>query len=343
MHCGYCGGNYIMNNSFDGNKILSFYSDAKKLIKGELVTPRFISIWLTTSCDLSCEYCYFNEKNKEKKFSNIIELKKFITEISRIGVESIEFSGGGEPTLHPDCFKIAEFASRKGLKVGLLTNGFQFDYDRIKFFDYIRIGLDASSEELYNKIKGGKEHRFTNTIRNVEKLLCVRDKDRTRIGLKFMLNKFNFTDLSEMVSLSKSLGVDYCHFKGTHSDTNKLLDFQINAIQNQINDLKNKFPDFICGSVNRTISDIKCFMSPIHTVITPMGDCLICCYFYQSEKIVGNVFKDGFVKVWHSKRHMEIIDNIQLSDCQKIDCRWAKYNSEMKDVILHNKYDLSFI
>jgi len=39
------------------DKILSYYQDAKKLIKGGMILPRMISIWLTTNCNLKCGFC----------------------------------------------------------------------------------------------------------------------------------------------------------------------------------------------------------------------------------------------------------------------------------------------
>lgn len=326
-----------------GNKIFSFYNDAKKLIKGELVTPRFISMWLTTTCDLSCSYCYFSNKNKERQFANTQKVKNFITEISRIGVESIEFSGGGEPTLHRDCYDIIEFAYNKGLKVGLLTNGLKFNYDKIMFLHYVRIGLDAHTPELYKQIKQGSELRFIDTVNNIKRLIKERKSIYPRIGLKFMLNSVNYPYIFDMVDFAKSLNVDYCHFKGTHSDANQLTPFQIVAVQNSIVELQSKQSNFVYGSVIKNEAKIKCFMSPIHTVITPNGECLVCCYFYQPKYVIGNVFTDGFIKVWYDKKHLEIINSIQVSECAKIDCRWNYYNSEMKEIIENNKYDLSFI
>ena len=332
-----------MSVSIEGNKILSFYNDAKKLIKGEMVVPRFVSMWLTTACQLSCSYCFFSNKNKEKVFANTYQVEKFITELSRIGVESIEFSGGGEPTLHKDCFNIIEYGSKKGLKVGLLTNGFKFDYNKINYLSYIRIGLDAHTPELYTKIKGGSKSNFNETVDNIKMLVNQRKRLLPRIGIKFMLNSINVMYLNDMVEFAKSLGVDYCHFKSTHTDAYQLTNSQMSTVHTILTNLKNLSPNFVFGSVIRNKAKVKCFMSPIHTVITPNGDCLVCCYHYQSQYIIGNVFKDGFVKVWCNKKHRDIINSIQISDCSKVDCRFLFYNNEMKDVIENNKYDISFI
>ncbi len=333
-----------MSISMEGHKILSFYQDAKKLIKGEMVIPRFISLWITTSCDLSCSYCYFSNKNKEKKFANTKKVYKFIDEIANLGVESLELSGGGEPTLHPDCFDIIKYACSKGLKVGLLTNGLKFNFEKMMFLSYIRFGIDSTTPQQFNKIKGGNIARFDNLIRNITKLVNYRGSNKTpHIGMKFMLNNQNYTCIEGMISLALRSGVDYCHFKGTHSDENKLSQPQILDVNTLLCRKKLAYPDFVFGGVTKCIARTKCFMAPIHAVVTPSGDVLNCCYFYEKDKVIGNVFTSSFKDIWFNLHHNDILSSIQISDCAKIDCRFSYYNSEMKEVLEQNKYDISFI
>lgn len=330
--------------SYYGNKIFSFYPDAKKLQARKMVYPRFVSLWLTTGCNLSCSYCLFSAMNRTPIFADVKKVYKFIDEIVKVGAESLEFSGGGEPTLHKNCFDIAEYAYKKGLKTGLLTNGYNFDFERIKYFSYIRIGLDATDADGYSLIKNCPKEYFQKTLNNVQKLLQVRDNcSKPRIGLKFMLNGSNFGSISKMVQLAKETKVDYCHFKGTHSDSEQLLEEQVQIAKHVLEEQKKLHLDFIYGSVERLRAKEKCFMSPIHTVITPEGNCLVCCYFHQPKYIIGNIFRNKFEMVWNSKRHWDIIDSISTEMCSKVDCRWASYNSEMKEILESDKYDMSFI
>ena len=59
--------------------------------------------------------------------------------------------------------------------------------------------------------------------------------------------------------------------------------------------------------------------------------------------MIGNVFTSSFKDVWFNSRHTDVLNSILLSDCAKIDCRFAYYNTEMKEVLEQNKYDISFI
>lgn len=335
-----------MSISYFGNKIISFYKDAQILHNGGIVIPRFVSQWLTTVCDLKCKYCYFSEENTQNtELVDTNSMYKFIDELVIQGVESLEFSGGGEPTLHKDCFNIAEYAYNSGLKVGLLTNGHSFDLDKLDCFTYVRVGLDSIDSKGYTDLKGGPEGRFDKTIGLIEDLISKRKQ--TNIGVKFMINGLNYDKLNRMVDLAKGLKVDYCHFKGTHNDkfglTNNYSTKFIDELDTTLNILKERNPGFVFGSFQKLQATTKCFMSPIHTVITAKGDLLVCCYAYQDEYVIGNVFKDGFEQVWFSNRHKEIMDKLNIDFCNKVDCRWHKYNQEMLSVIHENKYNLSFI
>lgn len=327
-----------------GNKIFSYYNDAKKLIKSQMVVPRFISIWLTTTCQYKCSYCYFNEENKEKKFANTAKVKKFIDDISSIGVESLEFSGGGEPTLHPDFYEIAQYAYDKGLKVGLLSNGYKLQYSKMSFFSYIRIGLDAATSEVYTQLKGTTPELFDIVLAKVSKFIKDRDKqERPRIGLKFMINKTNSEYLRDMLKLALTSKVDYCHFKRTHNDKDSISEYRASRANKWLSEMKEMYPNFIYGGFSSELPTVKCFMSPIHTVVTPDGNALVCCYFTDENRTIGNVFDNDFLDVWNCERHQNIIDTISIKECQSVQCRWHKYNTEMYEVLKNQKYDLSFI
>jgi MoaA/NifB/PqqE/SkfB family radical SAM enzyme len=54
-------------------------------------------------------------------------MKECISQFHQIGLSGVEFTGGGEPTLHPQFNEIVEFCYDIGLKVGLCTNGAKLD------------------------------------------------------------------------------------------------------------------------------------------------------------------------------------------------------------------------
>jgi len=334
--------------SYNGNRILSFYKDAKKLKAGRMVLPRMISCWLTHVCNLNCSYCLYTEShNVYKDLVDTEKFMKFIDEISKLGVEGLEFGGGGEPTIHKDCFKIAKYAKDKGMQVGMLTNAARFDIPlALESFRYIRLGIDAHNSELYQQVKGTTAGTFAKTEANCRELIEARNKAELttpRIGVKHLIGKKNVNYLRELIEWAKSIGADYVHFKAEHNSPDSLTPEDRKYYGIFLEQMKRLHPDFIKGDLNFLQGKYHCFMSPIHSVLDANGNLNQCCYFTEEKDQIGNVFKHGFEQVWMSDRHQEVIKNKTVEGCNKFDCRWHLYNNQAMEMLEGTDQDLAFI
>ena len=334
--------------SYNGNRILSFYKDAKKLKAGKMVIPRMISCWLTHVCNLNCSYCLYTESHNVYK--DLVDTQKFlafIDEISKLGVEGLEFGGGGEPTIHKDCFKIAKYAKDKGLQVGMLTNAARFDIPlALDSFRYIRLGIDAHTDELYQKVKGTKSGTFAKTEANCRELIEARNKvgkKFPRIGVKHLMGMKNAPYLYDLVKWAKNLGADYVHFKAEHNSPDSIPDKQRVEYNKWLEEIKKEFPDFVKGDFNFLQGKFHCFMSPIHAVLDAHGNLNQCCYFTEKQDQIGNVFTQGFENIWFSERHNEVRTAKTVEGCNKFDCRFHLYNNQAMEMVEGSEQDLAFI
>lgn len=345
--------------SYNGNRILSFYKDAKILKNGGTVIPRMISAWLTHLCNLNCDYCLYTEShNKYKEVVDTEKFLRFIDEISDLGIEGIELGGGGEPTVHKDCFKIAKYAHDKGLQVGMLTNAARFDIPlALESFRYIRLGIDAHEDKLYQDVKGTTVGTFAKTEKNCRDLIKARNESHRktpRIGVKHLIGKKNYLFIRELVSWAKDIGADYVHFKAEHNSPDSLSDSERELGNSIINNLKNSMPidpdfnyfrysDFIKGDLNFLQGENHCFMADIHAVLDAKGNLNQCCYFTEKKDQIGNVFEDGFEKVWFSDHHEEVKKSKTIKGCNQYDCRFHLYNNQAIEMLEGISQDLAFI
>lgn len=327
-------------------KILSFYSDAKKLEQHELVIPRMVSVWLSHYCNLNCSYCLYSEMNQKRVFIDTQKFMKLLRELKLLGVEGIEFSGGGEPTVHKDCFKLAEYAKMIGFRVGMFTNALHFDWDKISNFSYIRVGLDTLNKDTFKKLKGAKDGMFDMVIKNIEELVqksrSLSREKRPRIGVKFMVCRDNYLDIIEKaIKFGVETGVDYVHFRRVFGKEG-LNEKEVSYFLGELNSAKRLFKGFIYGDF--MFEDLKepCFMAPIHSVITAEGNLLNCCYGTSDDYVIGNVFESTFEEVWYSDKHKQVMNKYTPDFCNKYTCRWRRYNNLMRDV-LSGEGDFSFI
>lgn len=120
----------------------------------------FIQIEITDKCDLKCPNCYMGPENSwflsveqaGKMFDRMVELE---------GNPEVVTLTGGEPTLHPQLFEIAELAMKKSIKNVLVnTNGNKLatDPDLAKRMAdaglYCYLQFDGFKTENYLKIRG---------------------------------------------------------------------------------------------------------------------------------------------------------------------------------------------
>jgi len=88
-------------------------------------------------CNLSCAYC--NEFDDHSKPVPIETMYQRLDRLAELGTTIITISGG-EPLLHPDLDLIIARVRRRGMIVGMITNGYLLTADRVKRLN--RAGLE---------------------------------------------------------------------------------------------------------------------------------------------------------------------------------------------------------
>lgn len=101
--------------------------------------PKYIDIELNTSCNLSCDFCPYEETHKNPEFMSIGLYEKIINQLD--WNPSIKLCQRGEPLLSPILFDAIEKASEKGLSTIFNTNGLMLDNDII-FANLIRSSIE---------------------------------------------------------------------------------------------------------------------------------------------------------------------------------------------------------
>lgn len=352
-----------MNHAWGDDRILTHLKEGRDLyaaiINGQKVPfppPRFISCWISEVCNLDCTYCFFSETNHDKSHLYIDRevFLRWLQEAKDSGAEALEFSGGGEPTLHPEFQRIYQTAHAMGYALGLITHACNDMpvLDMAGKFKYVRCGLDAATAETHDAIKRNKrkDYWFHKAIENIKELVRIREAksgmDFT-VGIKVVLNSVNFHELEAMIQLARDLRVNYIQIKREHSSDNDLGPEQMSMARGILRRETGILAGNGGGGVTRVLGTVdharataKCFMSPIHTVVTATGKVLQCCFF--EERPIGTIFQT-FRDVWGSTEHRAVIERTTVQECDKLDCRWNSYNAKMKEIIEDPLAQASFI
>ena len=194
------GSNYGDSLRYNDHAALS--KDGVSCEKGPVV------VWnCTKSCNLKCVHCYaqagMERSDNEMTYRQGIS---FIDMLADFNVPVILFSGG-EPLMRPDFFNLAEYASKRGIRPTISTNGTLIDKDTaMRFKDigigYVGISIDGTSS-VNDRFRGvqGAYGAAIEGIRN-----CVSAGQRT--GLRFTITKDNADDITAIFDLAEKENVD---------------------------------------------------------------------------------------------------------------------------------------
>ena len=140
-----------------------------------------IYIEITNGCNLNCEFCIQNKR--EKKFIAINEFKIILNKIKDY-TDYLYFHVLGEPILHPNINELIDIAS-KYFKINITTNGYLID--KIKDNKNIR-QLNISLHSFNDKYKINLKNYLDNVFNSIDILI----ENNTYISLRLWVeNKYN--------------------------------------------------------------------------------------------------------------------------------------------------------
>jgi MoaA/NifB/PqqE/SkfB family radical SAM enzyme len=95
-------------------------------------------------CNLACAYC--NEYDRTSDPVPLEEMTRRLDKLADLGTSAVTISGG-EPLMHPQLDEIIAHIRRRGMIVGLITNGFYLNPKRIQRLgragvQYLQISID---------------------------------------------------------------------------------------------------------------------------------------------------------------------------------------------------------
>lgn len=166
---------------------------------------------LTARCNLKCIHCRAeaqterqeNELSTEKCFNVIDELCKFSSPILILT--------GGEPLYRDDIFDIARYATGKGLRVALATNGTLVDEKiakQIKECGIKRVsisldGANPKTHDTFRMIQGSFEGAF-NGIRNLQ-------KEDIEVQINTTIARHNENEVKDILDLALNNNIKALH------------------------------------------------------------------------------------------------------------------------------------
>src|SRR4029079_14039976 len=176
---------------------------------GELTNRTFVLpvvvFFPTSRCNSRCVSCDWWKCSGAGDLT-VKEIEGVADALPALGTRLVLFSGG-EPLLRPEVFEAAALFREKEILLHLHTSGVLLDRtaaDVARVFSRVIVSLDASTEVLYQAVRGGAA--LTALERGVSRL--QRLAPHIPITARATLHRWNFRELPRLIDHARAMALD---------------------------------------------------------------------------------------------------------------------------------------
>lgn len=163
---------------------------------------------LTRVCNNRCCFC-LDQEAQDGSCVEFCKIKNILFQGKQRGAQKAVLSGG-EPSLHPDFFKIIKLARDSGYnKIQVITNGRMFAYKGFlkkavdEGINEITFSIHGHTRQLHDKQTGVKGS-FEQSLRGLVNVLEIK---KLIVNVDIVVNKINIRHLRQILIFFISLGV----------------------------------------------------------------------------------------------------------------------------------------
>lgn len=256
------------------------------LRKGRDIVPTHVQLVLSDLCNQDCHFCAYRMEGgfssanfadeqgnrNPKRFIPTPKAIEILDDCAALGVGAIEFTGGGEPTVHPDCLHLIAHAQALGLQTGLVTNGVRLKpHPALEKLTWLRISLDAGTAQTYQRIR--RSAAWPQVMDNLQYAGRIGSAaGGPLVGVGFVVTRENYRELGRAAVLAKAAGAAYLRVSAMfgeqgaayYADVLEAIDGErrlaakyvaderfkvVDFFDNRVHDLEQAAPDYaFCGT-----------------------------------------------------------------------------------------------
>jgi len=324
-------------------KAQNSWKEAKKIY------PIYVEISASGFCNHRCRFCALDYLGYQGGFANFQNLKRAIKDMQRGGVKAINFSGEGEPLLHPKIKEIIQYTKSLGIDVSLVTNGTFLKEELLKNIlpqlSWIKVSIDAARPETHMKIHRPKIQDFDVIMNNLKKAVEIRrtTKAKCALGGQMLLLPENHKEVVILAEKLKEIGFDYLVIKPYSQHQKSITREYANLSYEKYFYLKDELKK-LSGSKfqvifrERAMKKLKtrppykvCYAVPFFWAhLMTNGDVYSCGNFLGDERFkLGNYNKKSFKEIWQGeerKKHWRFLQTkFNTNQCRE-NCRMDEVN-----------------
>lgn len=336
-------------------KVLAHVDRITDWRRGFAPAPVTVEWDLSNRCSLGCQACHFAHTHTKGPWTtkartlpmafagcgdlaDMAVVRAAIDDMARAGVRAIVWSGGGEPTLHPQWMDAIQAARDAGLEQGMYTLGGHLSETSGHWLAtqvrWVVVSLDAADAATYAAEKGVPPFRFEDACQGVRWLAT----GSAVVGVSFLLHAGNFMQAGEMLALARRLGATYATFRPaieTRADRPSVCEADrawITAALPSLRALASE-PDvelhperFVAYRDWAGHGYSRCAGIQLNATVTPDGRMWVCPQRRGSrEGLLGDLSRESFRTIW--SRHPGVF---HVNEGCRVLCRLHPVNQQME-------------
>jgi MoaA/NifB/PqqE/SkfB family radical SAM enzyme len=184
--------------------------------------PTHISIFATDRCNFSCDMCPAHSTKIPRSYTYRHQaapdasLNLFLAILARFpNTIRLSLIGTGEPLFNPHFFDMVREGNKRRMIVDTISNGYALEEYINELsesqIDRICVSLNGHNSDEFHRMTGNPRKSYDRILENIYKLLRVRAKknnNKLRVELSFIIDKYNYRHMGEMIAIGESLGVE---------------------------------------------------------------------------------------------------------------------------------------
>lgn len=339
-------------------KFVRYVKTLMGILHGEraFIGPIRASFGLTNRCNVRCIHCFYYSPFLDKPSLQPLRLsrrsgedspgqeelrklqqvdldmeraQKTVKDLLRMGTRHYEFTGNGEPFLHPLALDLLSLVKRQDSTCLVKTNG--TPVGRAMAEELVRIGLDelrvstlAGTPEMYRKTHHGASeslfHRLKETLLYMAEQKAVRNVRHPLITLSFSILKQNVEGIIDFAKFAVEVKADRVRYWPVDPvddpDLKKMVPTEDQApiLHEQLDEAKMYLasnnlrwriynPAHVFYTKLNTSSvyrNIPCYYGWLAVRVCADGEIYPCCRCYRS---LGNIYESDFEEIWNGEKY----------------------------------------
>lgn len=369
----------MTQDPYNPHKIVHHQDVINKLKDNIHVAPIQVQLIISDLCNQNCKFCAYRLDNytSNQLFKTIDPITHIINnnpnrmipkdkcfeilnDCVEIGTKAIQYTGGGEPTVHPNHIEIFQKTLDLGLDLALVTNGMILRKELPEILSHgkwVRISVDCSNAQSYSYIRNVSEKVFYRVLDNISCIIKEREKNKQSeliIGVGFVVNKDNYNEIYDAVKISKDLGVDNIRISAAFTVENyHYHDSYYIVARDMARKAKEDFEDSnfkvfnLFGDRIQDLIDQKpeydfCAYMYLDTYIGGDLNVYRCCNLAYNEKgLIGSIKDKRFKDFWFSEDIILKYNSFNATSCER--CMFNNKNRFINYVLEKKPLHVNYI